>query len=93
MFTMRCGCPCWFELRFYGSKLRVLVERLGAGLAAVAVNAEVLIWKLTRMDILTIRAQPSLTTRLAPAQARGAALGWLRKRCWLPKTHQYLQTG
>ena len=55
MFTMRCGCPCWFEPRFYGSKLRVLVERLGAGLAAVAVNAEVLIWKLTRMDILTIR--------------------------------------
>ena len=31
------------------------VERLGAGLAAVAVNAVVLIWELARMDFLTVR--------------------------------------
>ena len=31
------------------------VERLGAGLAAVAVNAVVLIWKFARMNILTLR--------------------------------------
>ena len=38
----RCGCLGWVEL-------------LGAGLAVVAVNAEVLIWKLAWVDILTIR--------------------------------------
>ena len=38
----RCGCLGWVEL-------------LGAGLAVVAVNAEVLIWKLAWVDILTLR--------------------------------------
>ena len=42
VLTMHCGC------------LRG-VERLGAGLAAVAVNSVALIWELARMDILTIR--------------------------------------
>ena len=42
VLTMHCGC------------LRG-VERLGAGLAAVAVNAVVLIWKFARMNILTLR--------------------------------------
>ncbi len=41
-FTGRCGFLRWFEL-------------LVAGLAAAAVNAVVLIWKLARMNILTMR--------------------------------------
>ena len=36
--TGRCGCARWVEL-------------LGAGLAAVVVNAVVLIWELVRIDI------------------------------------------
>ena len=40
---MRCGCPRW-------------VERLGAGLAAVAVNRVALIRELARMDFLTVPA-------------------------------------
>ena len=42
VLTGRCGCPRWFEL-------------LGAGLAAVAVNAVALICKLVRTGFLTIR--------------------------------------
>ena len=52
MFTMRYGCLRWFE-------------QLGAGLAAVTVNRAVLIWKLTQVDFLTIRAH-SLLMRLLP---------------------------
>ena len=39
-----CGCLRWVEL-------------LGAGLAAVAVNAVALLWKLAQMDFLTIRVE------------------------------------
>ena len=42
MFTMRYGCLRWVQL-------------LGAGLAAVAVNAVALIWELAQMGFLTIR--------------------------------------
>ena len=52
VLTGRCGCLRW-------------VERLGAGLAAVTVNRAVLIWKLTQVDFLTIRAH-SLLVRLLP---------------------------
>ena len=36
-------------------QIRVLVQPTGAGLAAVAVKALALIWKLAQMDIFTIR--------------------------------------
>jgi len=42
VLAMCCGCPRWFEL-------------LGAGLAAVAVDAVALIRELARMDILTTK--------------------------------------
>ena len=47
VLTGRCGCPRW-------------VEQLGAGLAVVAVNRVALIWKLARMDLLTIRGLDGL---------------------------------
>ncbi len=34
-----------------------MVELLGVGLAAVAVNPVILIWKLAQMDFLTIRGR------------------------------------
>ena len=37
--------------------IQVLVELLGVGLAAVAVNPVILIWKLAQMDFLTIRGR------------------------------------
>ena len=60
----RCGCLHRVERWFYGSKLRVLVEQLGFWLAAAAVYAVVLIWKLARMNFLTIRVWYRLYTRL-----------------------------
>ena len=48
MLTLRRGCLRWVEL-------------LGAGLAAVAVNAVALICKLVRMDLLTIRVAMAST--------------------------------
>jgi len=55
VYAGRCGCLLGFELGFCWCKLQLLVEPVGAGLAAVAVNAVVLIWKLARMDFLTTR--------------------------------------
>lgn len=61
LFTGRCGCLLWFELRFCWCKFQFLVEQLVTELAsvavavAVAVNRMALIWKLARLDILNIR--------------------------------------
>ncbi len=61
LFTGRCGCLLWFELRFCWCKFHFLVEQLVTELAvvavavAVAVNRMALIWKLARLDILNIR--------------------------------------
>ena len=64
----RCGGLRWVERWFYGFKLRVLVERFGAGLAAVAVKRVALFWKLARMDFLTIRRTSFLTIRVSLVQ-------------------------
>jgi hypothetical protein len=63
MFTMRCGCPCWVEQRFCWCEFQFLILPMGLGLAA-AVNAVVLILKLARMDILTLRVVPILGSPL-----------------------------
>jgi len=63
LFAGRCGCLLWFELRFCWCEFQFLVEQLVTELAvvavavavAVAVNRMALIWKLARLDILTIR--------------------------------------
>ena len=52
MLARLCYCLRW-------------VEQLGAGLAAAAVNAVVLIWKLAQMDFLTIRENCRLAERHA----------------------------
>ena len=66
---MRCGCARWVQL-------------LGAGLAAVAVNAVALIRELAWMDFLTLRSLLWVVTgrRLSLTACRSGRSGCIRCR-------------
>ena len=72
VLTGGCGCPRW-------------VEWLGAGLAAVAVNRVVLIWKLVRTNIFDhTGSRPVAEVYIAPR-----AVEWLiRKLFGAKQRHQ-----
>ena len=69
VLTLRCGCPSWVQL-------------LGAGLAAVAVNAVALIRELAWMDFLTLRSLLWVVTgrRLSLTACRSGRSGCIRCR-------------
>ena len=79
---MRCGCLRWVEQRFCWCKSKVLVERICAGLAAVAFRAVALIRELAWMDFLTLRSLLWVVTgrRLSLTACRSGRSGCIRCR-------------